>query len=172
MIYSLGLRLFSYQKERANDFLQSVYLHSFDKKDTFKGKSKFSTWLYSVALNYGLNQLKHQKKEMSLKTSYEEYEEKDFSNIPFLKYRISSSEYKSQEEKLIEKEINQYIRKELYALPEVYQICLICFYYEGLSYKKIAEKLGIKEGTVKSHIYRGKQILKQKIKGRQIYPQN
>ena len=153
MLYSLGLRLFSYQEEMAKDFIQNVYLHSFNKKDGFKHKSKFSTWLYSVALNYGLNELRLSKKE------YNSVENLKLELKQF--YQDQSKTFSS--ENMIQQELESEIRNELFKLPEIYRICLILFYYEGFSYKEIAKKLDIKEGTIKSYIHRGKKLLKNKL---------
>ena len=154
MLYSLGLRLFSYKEDKAKDFIQNLYLHSFNKKDSFKGTSKFSTWLYSVALNYGLNELRLSKKELR---SMEDLKF-ELSRFHEGKTEISSSKH------LIEEELKAQIQKELLNLPKIHRICLILFYYEGLSYKEMSKKLEIKEGTIKSYIHRGKKLLRGKLK--------
>ena len=155
MLYSLGLRLFSYEEDKAKDFIQNVYLHSFNKKNSFKGRSKFSTWLYSVALNYGLNELRLSKRESNSMENLK----LALSHFYKTKGEASSNEHLTEEE-----ELKAEVRKELFNLPKIYRICLILFYYEGLSYKQISQKLEIKEGTIKSYIHRGKRLLKDKLK--------
>ncbi|MBI3394669.1 MAG: hypothetical protein HY042_02425, partial [Spirochaetia bacterium] len=49
-------------------------------------------------------------------------------------------------------------------LPDAYRVPLLLYYYEKLPYGEIAEKLGLKEGTLKSNIHRGKIILRSKLR--------
>ena len=155
MIYNLGLRLFK-NVEDALDFSQDVYLQAYASLRTFRGESKFSTWLYSLALNHGLNKIKkdkryniifHEKIEILDSTEYAENRNCDTNPLNLL----------------TDKEKKEAVEKELNSLPEMYRIPLLLFYYEKMSYTQIAEKLGVKEGTLKSYIFRGKRILKNKL---------
>lgn len=145
MVYNLGLRLFKSEDE-AMDFTQEVYLKAFSQLDKFQGRSKFSTWLYSLALNFGLNSIKKKKKIRFVDKGIEELH--------------LASEYDLVLQ-LDEEEQIEMIQQKLQELPEMYRLPLILFYYEKLSYVEIAKKLGIKEGTIKSNIHRGKQALRQ-----------
>jgi len=62
MIYNLGLRLFNYDPHEAEDFTQEVYLQFYKNFHKYDGKSKLSTWIYSLALNLGLNKIKKKQK--------------------------------------------------------------------------------------------------------------
>ena len=48
-------------------------------------------------------------------------------------------------------------------LPEIYKTVLFLYHIEDLSYKEISEIIGAPEGTVKSHIYRARKLLKEKV---------
>ena len=151
MIYSLGLRLFKHEED-ARDFVQDVYLHSHGKKSKYSGLSKFSTWLYSVALNLGLNRIKKNKKLLT-DTMPEDFPE----NIDSVEDSVLSL--------LIRDEVNDRVRVELNELPDAYRISLVLYYFEGLSYSEIARKLAQKEGTVKSNLHRAKAIMRDKLAG-------
>ncbi len=155
MLYSLGLRLFRNQPEEANDFVQDVYLRARKKYSLFQGKSKFSTWLYRLALNHGLNTLNKKKKVLLS-------EKEELSQAGEL---VFSTEEESVLDRIIDKEVSEKIRAELDELPEAYRLCLVLYYFEKMTYVDIAEKLSLKEGTVKSHIHRGKKLLRDSLKG-------
>lgn len=150
MIYNLGLRLFNYNKEETEDFVQEVFLQVYEKYNSFLEKSKINTWIYSLALNLGLNKIKKNKKFKTLLEKYQvqeiEYEDKEIESI-----------------KDLSEELKLKVQKELMQLPDIYRLPLVLYYYEKLTYKEMSEKLNIPEGTLKSLIYRGKLILKNKI---------
>ena len=157
MIYNLGIRLFK-NKEDAMDFSQDVYMVAYSKLETFEGRSKISTWLYSLALNLGLKKIKKQKR---LKVDFSDNEE-------LLEKQAAESgpegTGKDPFDGVSRAEINNQVQAELETLPEEYRLPLILLYYEKLSYSEISGQLGIKEGTLKSYIHRGKRILSEKLK--------
>lgn len=154
-IYNLGLRLFNYNFQDAEDFTQEVFEQFYKNYKKFEGKSQISTWIYSIGLNLGLNLFRKNKKIKALyeeKNNYEEiYIEDQSPELKFLK-------------QLDERIIKNKILEELVKLPDEYRLPLILFYYEKISYKEMSEKLHIPEGTLKSLVYRGKLILREKIK--------
>ncbi len=146
MIFNLGLRLFK-EEEEAKDFTQDVYMKAFSKMSQFKGHSKFSTWLYSLALNLGLNTLRRKKKIDRLDT-----------NINMEQLIVSPEQ--DHLGRLSDQEESCAIREKLQNLPELYRLPIVLYYYEKMSYQKIAKYLKMKEGTVKSNIHRGKNMLR------------
>lgn len=154
MIYSLGLRLFRNDTESALDFSQEVYLQAFQKWHKFSGLSKPSTWLYSLALHLGLNRV---KKERRLKFSDEE------GVLEQLAAGEESMPEKQITDLLAKEELEEEIRSQLRQLPEVYRLPLILYYYEKMPYRTISQELGIKIGSLKSYIHRGKMILRKKL---------
>lgn len=159
-IYNLGLRLFNYNLHDAEDFTQEVFEQFYKNYKKFEGKSQISTWIYSMGLNLGLNQFRKNKKIKTLyedKHTYEEiYIEDQSPDLEFLK-------------QLDEGIIKNKILEALVKLPDEYRLPLILFYYEKISYKEMSEKLDIPEGTLKSLIYRGKLMLRDKIKDLKDY---
>ncbi len=160
MIFNLGLRLFNYNLHDAEDFTQEVFEQFYKNYKKFKGKSLVSTWIYSLALNIGLNQFRKNKR---LKTIYQKqvtyedlYVEDQSPELEFLK-------------ELDESLIKNKILEALIKLPDEYRLPLILYYYEKISYKEMSEKLEIPEGTLKSLIYRGKLLLRDQIKDLKEY---
>ncbi len=153
IIYNLGIRLLN-NKTEVEDFMQEVFIQIYEKWSSYKKESKISTWIYSIALNLGLNKIKKNKKLKELIKSEE--------NIEQVIAIQSSPEFS-----LIDEENNDFIsstlRKEIFNLPQKYRLPLFLYYYENLSYKEISNVLDVPEGTIKSLIYRGKIALREKI---------
>lgn len=155
MVYNIGLRLNRNNREDAMDFVQEVYLHARSKRRSFKGDSKFSTWLYRVALNLGLNRISKDKK---LKN--------DLRDIADLPEENLSDVNDTPEEALLNDSMSAVIRETISELPEAYRLPIMLYYFEKMPYSEIAQALNIKEGTLKSNISRGKTLMKKLLKGK------
>jgi len=140
-VYRLGLKFFKNELE-AEEYAQSVFVKLFEKLQTFRGESAFSSWLYRLAYNLGLNQIQVRKTE----------ELTDSEDI-----RINS------ERSLEEKELTESINVALNNLPLEYRTCLHLFYFEDMKITEIAKITGININTVKSNLRRGKFLLKEKL---------
>ncbi len=149
MVFGLGMRLFR-NPEEAADFSQDVYMHVMDKIDSFRGDSKPSTWVYSVAMNLGLNRLRRMKRIQFLPEDAEEpiTEETPESLLT---------------EALDRQETEERVQQELMNLPDSYRVPLLLLYYDRMSYREMSEKLGLPEGTLKSLVHRGKRILRDRL---------
>ena len=142
------MRLFR-NPEEAADFSQDVYLRVMDKIDSFRGDSKPSTWVYSVAMHLGLNRLRRMKRIQFLPEDAEEpiTEETPESLLT---------------EALDRQETEERVQQELMNLPDSYRVPLLLLYYDRMSYREMSEKLGLPEGTLKSLVHRGKRILRDR----------
>lgn len=155
MIYSLGMRLFRNNQEDALDFVQDAFLRAYDRWDSFEGRSKRSTWLYSLALNMGLNRLGKQKRMPA------------FAAEPgILDETVAGPDTPETivTEMLEREEVEEMLQKALEELSEQYRLPIILLYYEKMSYKDMSEQLKTSEGTLKSLVYRGKMQLRDKLK--------
>lgn len=147
MILSIAYYI-SQNEYDALDMAQEVYVKLYKNIDKFEGKSKFSTWVYSVARNTCIDEYKRIKRNKN-------YYESDEKNV--------SVETEGPEEIILKKELCDFVRIMLSELPPIYNKILTLRYINGLSYREIAEKLKCSEGTVKSRLFRGKKIMKKII---------
>lgn len=133
-------RLYTYDDDSHNDLFQEITIQLWKAYPKFRGDSKFSTWMYRVALNTAITL--YRKSKRSIKTQ-------DFENLSF---KIASEEFDDTEEKqlaLMYKAI-----KELNDIDKA----LVFLYLEDKSFREIAETLGISEvnARVKMNRIRGK----------------
>lgn len=144
MIYHIGLRYFKGDLDRAEDFVQDFFLFAKSKISTFKGESKFTTWLYRVAVNHALGTLRKDKK-----IKFEPIDES-------VEVADQSMSFVAQ---LEEDEFLNNLHKHIDSLGEEYRVPLLLFYYENMSIADISKELSVPQGTIKSYLHRAKNIL-------------
>ncbi|RHX87577.1 RNA polymerase sigma factor [Leptospira stimsonii] len=150
LVYSQAIKAFRNETE-AEDFTQDIFLKAFESLSTFQGRSQFSTWLFTIARNEIIRRYRKEHPEISgldaLILAENEKEKKK---------EISSE----QENKLLNQESSEKIRNLVENLPDVYRKPIALHYFENMSYKEISKKLNLKMNTLKSYIFRGKEIMR------------
>jgi len=136
-------------REEAEDVVQETFIKVFQKVETFKEKSGLYTWIYTIALNLSRDRLRKKQDIIMIEDEW-----------------IGNNDVESYVEKNINKEI---LRNELFEMNSLYREVLVLFYFEELSIKEISNLLNEKEGTIKSKLSRGRNILKESLlKGGQL----
>ncbi|MCL2008886.1 MAG: sigma-70 family RNA polymerase sigma factor [Treponema sp.] len=143
-VYGMGMSFF-HNTEDASDFVQEVFLKTFRFLAGFKGQSRFSTWLYKIAYNSAINSIARKKEYQSL-ADKEDLQE---NNTP--------------ERKALKNYVREAIMEAVKDLPERFRICVDLFFFYDRSYKEIEGITQIPANTVKSHVFRAKKILRQKL---------
>lgn len=143
-IFFLGLK-FHKNYEDAEDYTQEVFLKAYEKLGTFRNNVPFSAWLYRIGYNHGINRVS--KKQTLALPEESEALIPDLSETP--------------EERLEKKEEKGVVRSILLKLPEMYNTVIKMRFFDGLSYAEIAEIIGKPINTIKSHIFRAKELVKQ-----------
>jgi RNA polymerase sigma-70 factor (ECF subfamily) len=128
----------------AEDLVQETFARAFEKRKAFRGDSKFSTWLWRIALNQCYDELRRQQR-------HPHAPDEDFRNSIRLE-GIDSTTPRVQAQKQEEAEL---VRDALMELGENYRTVLVLRHYEGLKLREIAEVLEIPEGTVNSRMAEG-----------------
>jgi RNA polymerase sigma-70 factor (ECF subfamily) len=118
----------------------------------FEGRSRFSTWLYKIAYNTALNEVNRRKEYYSLA----EEAVNDSSG-----YLVNNIE--TPEKIALRNAASKAIREAVQELPERFRICVDLFYFYDCSYQEIEVITGIPVNTIKSHVFRSKVILKEKL---------
>ncbi|MDR2521168.1 MAG: sigma-70 family RNA polymerase sigma factor [Spirochaetaceae bacterium] len=143
-VYGMGLGFF-HNAEDAADFTQDVFLQAFRKLSQFEGKARFSTGLYSVAWRTAVNRKERTREYQSIADS--EFE----------------SAYDTPEDANIKAVTRQAIREAVAELPEKYRVCIDLYFFYDRSYQEIEVITGFPVNTIKSHVFRAKKILKEKL---------
>lgn len=131
----------------AEDIAQEVFLKVWRHARNFKGRSRFSTWLYRIVVNECLGYRKRHKEKLAPLDAT--IEKKEVSETP-----------EAEAERRKEAEI---VRKAVDELPSRQRIALILSRFEGKSYKEIAQIMGVSLSTVESLIFRARSSLKKRL---------
>jgi RNA polymerase sigma-70 factor (ECF subfamily) len=143
-VHAMGLSFFR-NREDAADFTQDVFLKSYRNLVSFKGQSRFSTWLYRIAYNTAVNSVNRRKEYLSLA------EEPEGEGNPELN--------------VLREAARTAVKEALAELPEKYRICMDLYFFYDRSVREIGEITGFLENTVKSHVFRAKKLLREKLSG-------
>ena len=141
----------------AEDIAQESFIKAFKSLNSFREESAFYTWLYRIAANTSKNYLtsKRRKKEYS---ESEVFSSED-ANVDI--FDIPGGD--SPEEILAANNLREVIFESLSNLPEDIRTAISLREFEGLSYEEISEVLDCPIGTVRSRIFRGREIIQEKI---------
>jgi len=140
------------QYEEANEVTQETFLAVWQGLPGFRGNARFSTWLYRIAYNCALKQLEQRKRDQALQLAIQ-VEQAD--------QRINNDERIAAE---IEAHDRQTIvREHLSKLPAKYRIVLVLRHLQEMTYEEMAEILAMPIGTIKTHLFRARHLLKERL---------
>jgi RNA polymerase sigma-70 factor (ECF subfamily) len=158
-VYSVAYR-FVGDSEEANDLAQEIFTAAYQNLKSFRGDSKFSTWLFQIATNRGKNRFKYLKRRgfFTNKGSSETDDEGDQSQRAF------PDQSASPEDLLSGNQIRQAVLDAIDELEPDHREIVILRDIEGFSYEEIARMLNLPEGTTKSRLHRARMVVKEKLK--------
>ena len=136
----------------AQDCLQEAMLRVYKALPTFKSQSSFSTWLYRIAMNACLDELRRKKNRPN--TSLDALVGEGWS---------PKSDMETPDEHVIRKERTRVLHAAIQELPEEMRSAIVLRDIQGFSYEEIADMLNVSIGTIKSRISRGREKLREKI---------
>ena len=143
-VYAMGMSFFR-NAEDASDFAQEVFLKTFRNLSHFEGRSRFSTWLYKIAYNTAINNITRKKDYHSLAED---------EIVP---------DNDTPERKLLRSLARDAVREAITELPQRFRICVDMFFFYDRSYQEIEAITGYPVNTIKSHVFRAKKILREKL---------
>jgi RNA polymerase sigma-70 factor (ECF subfamily) len=159
-VYNLLYRMIG-SHEEAEDLAQEVFVTVFKSIDSFRGESKFSTWLYRVAANHCKNRMKYLSRRS--RTSGDgldgvpEHSMEDAGSAP-LQSHIDGPE------KILEGlQLEKLLAQAIAVLDEEHRLLIVLRDVEELSYQEIGEITSLNEGTVKSRLHRARMAIKEHI---------
>ncbi|MEE9176198.1 MAG: sigma-70 family RNA polymerase sigma factor [Thermodesulfobacteriota bacterium] len=159
-IYGFALRI-TRNSSDAEEVFQEVFLTLTKKLDTFRGESKFSSWLYRVTVNASYMYLRSQKKHES-NISLENYYPYDEKGT--LMGRVMEKDWSSRPDIIIfSNEALKIIDKSINELPESYRTVFHLRDVEGLSNEEVADILEISIPAVKSRLHRARLFLRDRL---------
>lgn len=143
----------------AEELAQEVFLRVYRSRETYRAEARFSTWLYRIATNLGVNHARDTRHERTASTVYLDEPDSDTGSTPDVADLTPSAEAN-----MLRQERMSAIREFVVALPERQRNAVLMHKYEGLDYKQIGEVLKLSESATKSLLFRAYQTLREKLK--------
>jgi RNA polymerase sigma-70 factor (ECF subfamily) len=146
--------------ERSIELCQDAFVRVFRNAHRYRGKYCFSTWLYRIATNLAIDELRRrQRKGRFFFYDVRERFREEETSIPLPDVR------QCPERTLGHKEKATRLQMAIDSLSEKYKLAFILKEVQGLSYEETARILNVALGTAKSRIHRAKLLLREKLTG-------
>ncbi|AOH53780.1 RNA polymerase sigma factor SigY [Peribacillus muralis] len=134
----------TYNRQNAEDLVQETYSKAIENLSRFKGTSKFSTWLISIATRLYLDQQRRRKRELNWL--------KQEQSLRKLKWEAQSNN-----------QVWDDVMEALGQLNDGLRVPVILKHYYGFSYEEIGAIISIPEGTVKSRVHKGIKTIRKEL---------
>jgi len=155
LVYNTILSMLQ-NKEDAEDVAQDVFVQVYESIHQFKGESKFSTWLYRIAVTKSLDYQRRKKRKKRfaiIESLFGVNNEVKHESIHFYHPGVS----------LANKEQAAILFKAIQQLPSKQQIAFTLNKIEGLSYQEVAEIMQVTVASVEAFLHRAKQNLRKEL---------
>lgn len=154
-VFHLAYRL-AHHPEDANDLAQEVFVRAYERLHTFRPGVPFWPWLRRVAVNWCLNRLERQPPpSLSLETGASTEDQEAGIDLS----AEGEDPVRSAEAHALQAEV----RRAMATLPPKYRAVAVLRYMEDLSYEEIAQTLQLPLGTVKTHLFRARALLQERL---------
>ncbi len=152
-IFNLVYRMLQ-QYEEASEITQETFLAAWQGLPSFRGDARFATWLYRIAYNCALKQLETRKRDRALQAALQAEQALE-----------SEDTYKSADAQIDEHERQAFVQEHLSRLPAKYRAVLILRHLQDMTYEEMAEILTMPVGTIKTHLFRARNLLRERLQG-------
>lgn len=142
-VYNAAYRVLG-NPDDAADATQAAFLKAFENLDSYDPNYKFFSWIYRIAVNEAINQLKRNRKQQPL-------DDDEVSGGSGPDAEIEAGE------------LSRGIQNGLMALTDEYRTVVVLRHFSDFSYRQISEILQIPEKTVKSRLYSARQLMKSQL---------
>jgi RNA polymerase sigma-70 factor (ECF subfamily) len=145
---------------RGEELAQEVFLQAYRARERYEPRAKFSTWLYTIAHNLCLNEVRR----LDYKGRFDSLDRSDDPEDPAPRLDLSDPAALDGEAVASGRELEARLRALVAALPESQRAALILSRVDQLRYQEIGRILDCSEQAVKSLIFRATRTLKEGLK--------
>ena len=150
-VFNLVFRMLQ-QYEEASEITQETFLAAWQGLPSFRGDARFPTWLYRIAYNCSLKQLELRKRDKALQAAMQEEQLLERAGDD---HRADAELEARDRQALVQEHLSQ--------LPAKYRMVLILRHLQEMTYEEMAEILTIPIGTIKTHLFRARNLLKERL---------
>ena len=149
-VYSIAMGIMRNQADAA-DMTQEAFIRLLRALPSYRGETKFTTWLYRLVTNICLDGLRRRGRPVESLDGAEDGEPSGVSQLADADRGVHPVDQTELQESARE------VQAALAQLPTTQRVALTLHYYEDMRYEEVAETMGLPLNTVKSHIRRGKE---------------
>ena len=153
-VYNLAFRMVG-NAEDAYDLVQDTFLRAYSALASFRQDASFLTWLYKICSNLSIDLLRSRRAKGAVSLQ----EELEDGREPAAEERQSSPE-----DTVVRDAIGDIVQREVMNLPERYRIVVVMRHLQGMSIEEISQQLNIPSGTVKTHLFRARDMLRGRLR--------
>ena len=141
------------------DLAQNVFVQVYKSAGRYEASAKFSTWLFTIARNLCLNEIRRRSRHPaeSLDQTHAESDDQPL-------HQVADRRTAAAPQQLLQGELEEKVAQAIAGLPENQRTALLLCQQEELSYEEIAAVLGCSLSATKSLIHRGRETLKARLK--------
>ncbi len=140
------------------DVCQEAFIKAYRALPSFRGESAFYTWLYRIGINTAKNYLVSQGRRAPTRTEFDAEEAESFEDASQLR------DINTPESLFLSKQIGQTVNSAIDSLPDELKTAIVLREIDGLSYEEIAERMDCPIGTVRSRIFRAREVVAAKLR--------
>ncbi|UCB52514.1 MAG: sigma-70 family RNA polymerase sigma factor [Candidatus Zixiibacteriota bacterium] len=157
--YSQRLLLYFFRElggneQKAQDFLQDIFLKIVEKPGLFDTERRFSTWIFTVAYNM----CKNEYRRLEVREAFQNNVTADAASHDY------EGEYQQAEQNVDQGRFEKAVLAELDEFDDGHRSAFLLRYQQNLSIREIGEVLGCSEGTIKSRLFYTTQKLARRLK--------
>jgi RNA polymerase sigma-70 factor (ECF subfamily) len=145
-------------QSEVEDVSQEAFIKAYRALPSFRGESAFYTWLYRISINTAKNYLVAQGRRAPTSTEFDADEAEGFEDAGQLR------DINTPESLMQSRQIGETIDSAMAGLPEDLRSAIMLREIEGLSYEEIAEAMKCPIGTVRSRIFRAREVVADKLR--------
>jgi len=141
--------------EDTGDLVQDTFLRAYGALASFRQDASFLTWLYKIASNLAIDLMRSRraKAALSLDAELDDGREPAATDRAF-----------SPEDSAVRGAVSDVVRRAIVNLPDRYRRVVIMRHLQGLSIDEIAVDLDLPSGTVKTHLFRAREMLRERLR--------
>lgn len=143
----------------AEELAQEVFLRVYRSRESYRAEAKFTTWLYRIATNLGVNYARDHKHEKAAQNVYLDQPDAETGTTPDV-----ADTHVTAEQNLLQEERLAGIRAQVMALPERQREAVLMHKYQEMDYREIGAVLKLSESATKSLLFRAYQTLRERLK--------
>jgi RNA polymerase sigma-70 factor (ECF subfamily) len=143
----------------AEELAQEVFLRVYRSRESYRAEAKFTTWLYRIATNLGVNYARDHRHEKAAQSVYLDQPDAETGTTPDV-----ADSRQTVEQKMIRDERMAGIRAQVMSLPERQRQAVLMHKYQEMDYREIGAILKLSESATKSLLFRAYQSLRERLK--------